>query len=123
MSRIGGLSFGVDFSCLMPFATTAAHGSLMAPHVKILRDFRDRFLLGNSVGKSFVRFYYAYSPLMADFIAKHDSLRAVVRVSLLPVVGVSWIVLKIGPVSTMALMLLLASGFIGSVWYRRKYKT
>ncbi|MBW1748589.1 MAG: hypothetical protein JRJ34_09375 [Deltaproteobacteria bacterium] len=69
-----------------------------------------------------MRLYYTYSPPMADFIAEHDSLRAVVSVSLLPVVGVSWVVLKIGPASTMALMLLLISGFIGFVRFRRKYK-
>ncbi len=104
------------------FIATAAFGSSMEPHVKILRDFRDRFLLHNSVGKGFMRLYYTYSPPMADFITEHDSLRAVVSVSLLPVVGVSWVVLKIGPASTMALMLLLISGFIGFVRFRRKYK-
>ena len=104
------------------FIATAAYGSIMEPHVKILRNFRDRFLLHNSLGKGFVRLYYAYSPPIADFIAKHDSLRSVVRVSLLPVVGVSWAVLKIGPVSTSALMLLSISCFVGLVWYRRRYK-
>jgi hypothetical protein len=104
------------------FIATAAYGSLMEPHVKILRDFRDNFMLANPAGKSFVRFYYTYSPPMADFIAKHDSLRTVVRVTLLPVVGVSWVALKIGPVSTLALMLLFISCFIGLVWFRRKYK-
>jgi hypothetical protein len=104
------------------FIATAAYGSLMEPHVKILRDFRDHFLLHNSLGKGFVRIYYTYSPPMADFIAKHDSLRAMVRISLLPVVGVSWITLKIGSVSTMVLMLLLVSGFIGLVWFRQRYK-
>jgi len=122
LSRIGGLSFGVDFSCLMPFATTAAHGSLMAPHVKILRDFRDRFLLESSIGKAFVNFYYKYSPPIADFIAKHDNLRAMVRVSLLSVVGVSWVALKIGPVSTMALMLFFTFGLICLVRVRKKFK-
>ena len=91
--------------------------------MKILRDFRDRFLVHNSLGKSLVHLYYAYSPPMADFIAKHDSLKAVVRVSLFPVVAVSWAVLNIGPVSTLALMFLLVSGFIGIIWFRRKYKT
>ncbi len=105
------------------FIATAAYGSLMAPHVKILRDFRDRFLLHNSVGKGFTHLYYTYSPPMADFIAKHDNLRSVVRVSLLPIVGVSWVVLKFGPATTMALILLLISGFIGFVRFRRKYKT
>jgi hypothetical protein len=104
------------------FIATAAYGSLMEPHVKILRDFRDRFLLGNTVGESFVRLYYTYSPPIADFIAEHDSLRAMVRISLLPVVGVSWMALKIGPVSTVALMFIFISCFVGLVWFRRRYK-
>ena len=102
------------------FIATAAYGSLMEPHVKILRDFRDRFLLGNKAGKSFVRLYYTYSPSIADSIAKHDNLRMVVRIGLLPVVGISWIALKIGPVSTVALMLLFISCFVGLVCYRRR---
>jgi len=104
------------------FIATAAYGSLMEPHVKILRDFRDRFLLHNSMGKGFVRLYNTYSPPMANFIAKHDNLRAMVRISLLPVVGVSWITLKIGPLSTVALMLLFISCFVGLIWHRRRYK-
>jgi len=76
----------------------------------------------NKIGRTFVKAYYKYSPPMADFIAKHDSLRAMVRISLLPVVGVSWIALKIGPVSTVALMLIFISCFVGLVWFRRRYK-
>ena len=94
----------------------------MAPHVKILRDFRDRILLQNSIGKGFVGLYYTYSPPIADFIAKHDSLRTMVRISLLPVVGASWIALKIGPLSTVALMLIFISCLAGLVWFRRRYK-
>lgn len=104
------------------FIATAAYGSQMEPHVKILRDFRDRFLLGNTAGKIFFRLYYTYSPPMADFIKKHDRLKAMVRIILLPVVGVSWVALKLGPTSTMAIMLLFVSGFIGLVWFRQKYK-
>jgi hypothetical protein len=94
----------------------------MEPHVKILRDFRDKCLLDNALGKGFVKAYYRYSPPIADFISKHDNLRAVVRISLLPLVGISWVALKIGSVSTVELMLLLFSGFIGFVWFRRKHK-
>jgi len=104
------------------FIATAAYGSLMEPHVKVLRDFRDRFLLVNKIGKGFVNLYYTYSPPMADFIAKHDSLRAMVRLSLLPVVGVSWIALKIGLLSTVSLMFLFISCFVGLFWFRWKYK-
>ena len=103
------------------FIATAAYGSLMEPHVKILRDFRDRFLLGNPIGKFFVRLYYTYSPPIAYFIAKHDSLKSIVRISLLPVVGVSWIALKIGPLSTAALMLFFPFCLIGLVRVRKTF--
>jgi len=103
------------------FIATAAYGSLIEPHVKILRDFRDKILLTNSLGKGFVQAYYKYSPPIADFISKHDNLRMVVRISLLPVVGISLIALKIGPLLTVALMLFLISCFIGMVWFRRRY--
>jgi len=82
------------------FIATAAYGSAMEP-------FRDRFMLANTVGKAFVHFYYIYSPPVADFIAIHDTLRAVVRWSLLPVVGVSWMALNSGPWVTMVVVVLL----------------
>jgi hypothetical protein len=93
-----------DDSC---FIATAAHGSKMEPHVKILRDFRDHFLLTNSRGRDFVHLYYSYSPALADFIAKHDTLRAIVRLSLLPIVGISWVALSLGQALTLALVILL----------------
>ncbi len=104
------------------FIATAAFGSKFEKHVQLLRRFRDFYLMPNRIGRTFVKAYYKYSPPMADFIAKHDSLRAMVRISLLPVVGVSWIALKIGPLSTVALMLILFSCFVGIVWFRWKYK-
>ena len=103
------------------FIATAAYASSMEPHVEILRKFRDRFLLNNIVGKAFVDFYYKYSPPIADFIANHDSLRAMVRLGLLPFIGASWLALKIGPVSTMALILFFAFGLIGLVRVRKKF--
>jgi hypothetical protein len=88
------------------FIATAAFGSPMQPYVKILREFRNRMLLNNSIGKSLVNFYYKYSPPMADCISRHDNLRAVVRIGLLPVVGMSWMALKFGPAATLGFLLL-----------------
>ena len=104
------------------FIATAAYGSIMEPHVKILRDFRDRFLISNIVGNFFVNLYYKYSPPLANFIAKHDNLRALVRISLFPVVGISWIALKIGLLSTAGITLVFMSCFIGLVCFRWRDK-
>ncbi len=106
------------------FIATAAFGSLMEPHVKILRDFRDRFLIDNNIGRVFVKFYYKHSPPMADVIARHDTLRMLVRLGLAPLIGVSWILLHLGVVHTL-LLILTGLGmliFYGSVKFRRANK-
>jgi hypothetical protein len=61
------------------FIATAAYGTETAPELNILRDFRDQVLLKNALGSRFVEAYYKLSPPIADFIAKSDFLRAVVR--------------------------------------------
>jgi hypothetical protein len=92
----------------------------MAQEVNILKNFRDNVLLTNSIGKMFVDFYYNYSPPIADFIANHDNLRSMVRLSLLPVVGLSWIALELGPAATMVLMLICCICVIGMISFTRK---
>jgi hypothetical protein len=61
------------------FIATAAYGTETASQLDILRDFRDQVLLENALGSRFVEAYYRVSPPVADFIAKNDFLRAVVR--------------------------------------------
>ena len=43
----------------------------------------------NPVGRAFVKFYYAVSPPIADFIATNETLKAVVRGALSPLVWMS----------------------------------
>ncbi|MDO8282311.1 MAG: CFI-box-CTERM domain-containing protein [Thermodesulfovibrionia bacterium] len=105
------------------FIATAAYGSLMEPHVKILRNFRDRFLITNEIGNSFVQTYYKYSPPIADFIAKHATLRAMVRWSLLPLVGMSWSLLYFGPLLTIIFILLLTAFLISFIRHRQHNKS
>ncbi len=90
----GGSDSGGGSSC---FIATAAYGSPLASHVKVLSRFRDHFLLTNGIGKGFVRLYNTYSPPMADFIKKHDSLRVMVRLGLIPLVGASWLAFEDRP--------------------------
>jgi len=92
------------------FIATAAYGSYLDPHVMVLRKFRDNYLLTNSFGTQLVKFYYATSPPIADFIAQHEALRAMTRWALTPLVfGVEY------PLGTTLLGILL----IGGISYRR----
>ena len=92
------------------FIATAAYGSQMEPHVEILRKFRDAYLMPSKWGQALVYAYYRHSPPIADFIAGHDALRAAVRWTLLPAVGVSWMLsMHFGPWLTVACMALLFS--------------
>jgi hypothetical protein len=68
------------------FIATAAYGSWLAPEVATLQEFRDRYLLTNQTGQSFVEWYYRVSPPAAAFIAEHESLKTAVRWGLAPVV-------------------------------------
>jgi len=103
------------------FIATAAYGSPMEKRVAILKNFRDTCLLPCSLGRIFVRVYSKYSPPLAQFIAKHETLRAVVRIGLLPLVAVSFSTIHFGPVVTLSLLvgLVVLPIFLVS-FYRRK---
>jgi hypothetical protein len=103
------------------FIATAAFGSYFDPYVKILRDFRDIFLLTNSAGKAFVDFYYRTSPPVAQFIAKNEFLKGAVRIGLMPVVGFSALSLQVGVFWTLMLVIAMLGVFIMVLRSIRRY--
>jgi len=68
------------------FIATAAYGSFLHPHVSSLREFRDEYLLSNTVGRMFVDFYYQYSPPLAKYISNNENLALLTRIALSPLV-------------------------------------
>jgi hypothetical protein len=74
------------------FIATAAFGSKYAPAVKLLRSFRDEYLLTNYCGKIFVTFYYRHSPLIANYIAEREGLRVLTRILLSPFIAAIYLI-------------------------------
>jgi len=102
------------------FIATAAYGSPLHPHLDILRDFRDTYLVPHKLGRILVDFYYKYSPFVADIISKHKVLKAVVQIGLLPLVVFSYSMLNLGPIITVAKLIFLLALPIFSVWFYRR---
>ena len=64
--------------------------------------------------------YYKYSPLAADFITEHDGLRAVVRVGLTPLVGMSYVALNTNFAQKMLILTLMLGLMVGACLIRRR---
>jgi len=76
------------------FIATAAFGYYSAPEVQALRAFRDHYLLTNSAGAAFVRWYYEHGPVAAAYINAHPAYKPVVRAALMPAVGAALFMTK-----------------------------
>jgi len=105
------------------FIATAAYGSPLHPHLDILRDFRDRYLITNKPGHVLVNFYYKHSPFVAELIAKHKVLRIAVRIKLLPFVALSYSMVHFGPIITVAILVFMFVLPISLISFsRRKFR-
>jgi len=71
------------------FIATAAFGGIDSPQVERLREARDHYLLKTSLGRRFVRFYYRWSPPVAAWLKERAMASRMVRLSLMPLVGIA----------------------------------
>lgn len=64
------------------FIATATFGTPYASEVIKYRDFRDRYLMKNIVGRLFIRFYYLFGPLLAEFVKSKPPFKRMMAVFL-----------------------------------------
>ncbi|MGN1356313.1 MAG: CFI-box-CTERM domain-containing protein [Succinivibrionaceae bacterium] len=75
---------------------TLVYGDYEHPKVKILRNFRDQYLLTNKFGQQFVKFYYKHSPNWVKRLKNHPVVNSIIK-SLLNIfcyflgASVSWV--------------------------------
>ena len=106
VSTVGG-GGGSSTGC---FVATAAHGDEDAREVRVLRRFRDDYLLASESGRSFVRAYYEHGPAAADWIEDREWARKGARAALaVPVVAAEGL-LRSNPATRFGLAVLLLGG-------------
>jgi len=100
------------------FVATATWGTPVSPWVTTLRLFRDRYLLTSAWGRSFVDWYYLYSPALADGIRGSAALKGISAVVLAPVVGLAALLVHVSLLWQWVLFAVAAAVLM--VWVRRR---
>jgi len=111
------------FPCII---ATVTFGSEVTPEVQFLRGFRDHLVLSTHAGSAFMtafnRWYYSFSPQVANFIANHDTTITPMRVALYPLIGILEVssmmhsVLASSPEFAVVTAGIVASALIGLVY-------
>jgi hypothetical protein len=99
------------------FIASAAYRGETAP-LRMLREFRDQFLEHFGLGRSFVRWYYRWSPDAAEWLIDHPVFRFPVLLALLPLQWFAWLVLHplIFAMLTMFGFSLIGYWLLKSIW-------
>ncbi len=95
------------------FIATAAYGKYDHPKVQLLREFRDQYLLTNNLGRNIVDMYYRWSPTLAKFVADRNSMKVLVRLTLMPIIGMSGLVSKM---NVYGLLIILAFAILMGIF-------
>jgi hypothetical protein len=107
--------FSTSSSGAVCFISSLADGSGLGKYVDLIRKFRDGFLLQSDLGKVLVDFYYQNSPSLVDFIARHDFMREVMRMGLVPLAAISYVALYTSPAEKAILFTLMNGAVIA--WF------
>lgn len=103
-------------------ACVSAYASTDDGHLNIIRQFRDRYLMTNPVGRGVAALYYnVFSPPVAHFINDHPAVKPVARVALSPVVAISTVAVDTTLAEKIAILgslALVATALV--VWAKRR---
>jgi pyruvate/2-oxoglutarate dehydrogenase complex dihydrolipoamide acyltransferase (E2) component len=102
---------------------TAAYGTRYEEHVVALVKFRDRYLLTNAGGTWLVKRYYSVSPRVAEFIARHEIMRAVVRQIIRPAAAIAGLCLMTSAAGKIAILFGSALVLAALMTARRKWRS
>jgi len=94
-------------------------GSELEDYIGMLRTFRDIFLMESKPGRMLVAFYYQHSPSLVPFIARHDFLREVVQMGLVPLVTIAYLALYTSSAEK-AFLLVLLNGMVIARWLKMR---
>lgn len=70
------ISSATDNGC---YIATMAYGDYDHPQVIELRRFRDDFLIKTIIGRSFINFYYRYSPILVEKLKAKKNINLIIR--------------------------------------------
>jgi hypothetical protein len=101
------------------FIATAVYGEDGAA-TNILREFRDKYMLTNPLGRALVDLYYTVSPPIAQFLTEHPALQPIVRAALMPAVALSTVAVTSAPSMQIAILALLLASVAVAVWATRR---
>jgi len=101
------------------FIATAVYGE-DGDATNILREFRDKYMLTNPLGRALVDLYYTVSPPIAQFLTEHPALQPIVRAALMPVVALSTVAVTSAPSTQIAILALLLASVAVAIWATRR---
>lgn len=70
------------------FIATVLYGP-SASETEMFRQFRDRYLLTNPLGRLFVSGYYKFSPFLSDFVSENQKLKNMAKRTLEPIIRIT----------------------------------
>jgi hypothetical protein len=87
-ARINAIQFANRKGNSGCFIATATYGSPLSKEVIVLKKWRDQTLLNTSIGRNFVKYYYIFSPTIANYIRKSNFLKMIMLYILKPIIKI-----------------------------------